>query len=392
MKILFLSRWFPFPPSNGSKLRIYHLIRGLAQQHEVTLISFTEGGDGEPEIEEFKKYCARIYTVPWKKFDPNQVSSKLDFLSLTPRLVQKTYSTEIEQHILSELNSGEYAAIIASQFDMAMYAAVFENTPALYEEAEIGTYYDQYIHAPTLSTRLRHWLTWWKHKRYIRSLMDDFAACTVVSKAERDLMQSAQLDSTPITVLPNCVDVASYATFHREPEANTLVFTGSFTYAPNYEAMVWFTGQVLPILHREVPDLIIRITGEHARHELPYLKQVEILGFVQDIRPLVARSYISLAPIHHGGGTRIKILEAMALKTPVVATSKGAEGLDVNHEEHLLIADTPQEFSQACLRLLHDRGLRQHLTRNAYQLVKTKYNWPAVIPDFLDLVEMISRN
>lgn len=392
MKVLFLSRWYPYPPTNGSKLRIYNLIRGLARQHELTLISFTDPGAGAPDTTGLQPFCKQVYTAPWKKFNPADARSKLGLLSLTPRLVQDTYSREIERYIQQELHRQDYDVIIASQFDMAMYAPLFGNVPALYEEAELGTYYDQYAQAASPSTRLRYWLTWWKHKRYVRLLLDDYAACTVVSADERQMLQRVHPGYEEIKILPNCVDVPAYEAVRCEPEANTMVFTGSFHYQPNFEAMHWFTGQVLPKVMAEIPDATVRITGDHAGLSLPNSNQVELLGFVDDIKPVVARAWVSLAPIHQGGGTRLKILEAMALHTPVISTSKGAEGLDARHGEHLLIADTPEAFGQACIQLLQDRGLHDELARNAFQLVKTRYNWQAVIPDFLNLLDKISKN
>jgi glycosyltransferase involved in cell wall biosynthesis len=113
---------------------------------------------------------------------------------------------------------------------------------------------------------------------------------------------------------------------------------------------------------------------------------------VPDVRPLIASATVSVAPILTGGGSRLKILEAMALRTPVVATSKGAEGLDVQHGEHLLIADTPDEFAKATLNLIRQSELRDHLCENAYQLVREKYNWEAVLPEFLQIVDRVGAN
>jgi glycosyltransferase involved in cell wall biosynthesis len=105
----------------------------------------------------------------------------------------------------------------------------------------------------------------------------------------------------------------------------------------------------------------------------------------------VASSWISLAPIHTGGGTRLKILEAMGLRTPVVATTKGAEGLEVQSGEHLLMADTPEDFAKTIVELCHNRGLRRLLTDNAYDLVRKRYDWPVILPQFLELVEKVGR-
>jgi len=107
------------------------------------------------------------------------------------------------------------------------------------------------------------------------------------------------------------------------------------------------------------------------------------------VRPLIASAWASIAPLQQGGGTRLKILEALALQTPVVATSKGAEGLDARHDEHLLIADAPDEFANQVVRLLQDPALRQRLAANGARLVSEQYDWANVMPRFLNLVEQI---
>jgi glycosyltransferase involved in cell wall biosynthesis len=118
---------------------------------------------------------------------------------------------------------------------------------------------------------------------------------------------------------------------------------------------------------------------------------VILAGYVENVRSLIARSWVSIAPLFNGGGTRLKILEAMALGTPVVATTKGAEGLDLQSEEHLLIADTPEAFAQQILRLLNGPSLRNRPAENAYPLIREKYDWAIVMPRFLNLVETISN-
>jgi glycosyltransferase involved in cell wall biosynthesis len=131
------------------------------------------------------------------------------------------------------------------------------------------------------------------------------------------------------------------------------------------------------------------ITGENEGVSLPAAENVTMTGFVEDVRPLIASAWISLAPLRVGGGTRLKILEAMALGTPVVATSKGAEGLQATNGEHLLAADTPVEFAGAVLRLLQDRKMCRKLADNSCQLVRQQYDWAIIMPEFLKLVEEV---
>ena len=156
--------------------------------------------------------------------------------------------------------------------------------------------------------------------------------------------------------------------------------------------MQWFTGQVLPLVREVNPGVELTITGNHGGKKLPCDQNVNLIGYINDIRPLIASSWISIAPIFSGGGTRLKILEAFGLQTPVIATSKGAEGLEVQHEEHLLIADSAESFAKETIRLLNNADLRQELVSKAYKLVQEKYDWSVILPKFLAMVEKAALN
>lgn len=390
MKILFLSRWYPYPPNNGSKLRIFNVLRGLARHHEISLLSFADQTDPDLSAPPLRALCPEIEVVPWKPFQPESRRARLGFLSLTPRSMIDTFSPEMAQSIEGLLSARSFDLVITSQIAMASYGQYLRGLPALFEEVELGVLYEQFAHATSPRQRFRYGLTWAKHRRYLSRLLRHFKACTVVSEQERALLARSAPDHQAIEVIPNCVDLEGYDDVRETPEPNTLIFTGSFGYFANYEAMRWFLQAVYPRLQAEVPDVRLAITGDHANLPLPPADNVTLTGFVDDVRPLIARSWISLAPILVGGGTRLKILEAMALRTPVVATSKGAEGLDARHDEHLLIADTPEAFAEAVLRLLKEPGLRQRLAGNAYELVREQYDWAVAIPRFLNLVERIA--
>jgi len=240
--------------------------------------------------------------------------------------------------------------------------------------------------------RLRHALTWFKLRSYFSRLLRAFQACTVASEQERHLLKNVFPSyKKEIEVIPNCVDVQAYENIHADTKLNQLVFTGSFRYHTNYEAMVWFVRDVFPRILRESPQTQLVITGDHAGLPLPPTTNVTLAGYVEDIGALIAASAVSLAPLWSGGGTRLKILEAMAIGTPVVATSKGAEGLDAKTGEHLFVTDSADQFADYVLQLLRERDLWHHLATNAKQLVQEKYDWGVVLPRFLGIVEQISR-
>lgn len=388
-RILFLSRWFPFPPDNGSKIRINNLLQGLASKHEITLLSFADQPSTNLDLATARTICGDVHVVPWKPYNPQNVRARFGFLSLTPRSILDTWSSEMEQRIRQILSAKKYDLIIASQLGAADYAPAFGGLPALFEEPEVGLLYEQFANAKSVRNRIRHGLTWAKHRRYVAGLLRYFRACTVVSEPERQLLQRCAPERGSIEVIPNCIHLNDYRDVCAQVQPNTLVFAGSFRYFANHDAMTWFLRHVYPRIQAQVPAVRLTITGDHANLPLPPAENVTLTGFVPDVRPMIASSWASLAPIWQGGGTRLKILEAMALRTPVVATSKGAEGIDVKHDEHLLIADSPEDFSQQVVRLIQEPPLRQRLADNAYNLVRDKYDWAVVMPRFLNLIDCI---
>ncbi|MFO7680705.1 MAG: glycosyltransferase [Chloroflexota bacterium] len=387
MRILFLSDWFPDPPNNGSKLRIINLLRALAQRHEVTLLSFRDEPQGNLSFSELQTLCQQIETVPANPFIPESWRARRGYFSLTPRSVLAVRSAEMEKRIGELLGNGRFDLIIASQLGSADYSDCFQGVPALLEEVEVALLLERFNQAATLWDRARHGLTWAKQKHYLHGLLADFRACTVVSEREKELLAEVAPDFQNVEVIPNCINLSDYTAIRETPKPGSLIFTGSFRYRANYGAMTWFLQDIYPLIQAEEPGVQLTITGDHANLPLPAGKNVTLTGFVDDILPFIASSWISVVPLKVGGGTRLKILEAMALRTPVVSTTKGAEGLDAHHEEHLLIADTPKEYAEAVLRLLHEPALRQRLAHNAFQFVSKNYDCAATNSRFLELVD-----
>lgn len=390
MKILFLSRWFPYPPHNGSALRIYNLLRGLSRHYEISLISLIDQAINEPPVE-LERICADIQVAQYKPYVPTSARAMLGMLSATPRAAVDTFVPRMAELIRQKLDTGGYDLVLASQWNTAAYWRFFMGMPALFEEVELGVFETKRAQAPTVFHRLRHELPLMKLRHYLRRVLPHFGACTVVSDAEAALLGRMVPSYHKVEVVPNCVSVTDYLDVRANPQANTMIFAGSLRYFPNHDAMDWFIREAWPQIEAKVPDARLTITGDLAGLQFPAANNVTMTGFVEDVWPLVASSWISLAPIRVGGGTRLKILEAMALRTPVVSTSKGAEGLCVRADEHLLIADTAKDFAEAVVRLLKDADLRRRLTESAYQLVRERYDWEVIMPGFVRIVERVAR-
>ena len=388
MNILFLSGWYPYPPDNGSKLRIYNLIRGLAQRHEVTLISFASRlPDATPR--ELAAVCSTVHVVPQREYHPTSARALFGFFSPKPRVVVDIYQPEMAERIREAIARNRFDLIVASQWETAAYYQAFADTPAIFEEVELGVFDSKRAQAPTPLHRLRHELPLLKLRAYLARMLQRFGACTVVSESERQLLQRVVPRYPSVRVIPNGIDLRDYADVRCPPVPNTLIFTGAFRYFANHDAMQWFLSEAYPRIQANIPEVSLTITGDHADKPLPAARNVTLTGFVDDVRPHVASAWASVAPIRVGGGTRLKILEAMALRTPVVATSKGAEGLGARHDEHLLFADTGPDFADAVIRLLKDPELRRRIADGGYRLVSEKFEWSAIMPRVLSLADEV---
>lgn len=392
MRILFLATWFPYPPDNGSKLRAYYLLRGLAERHQVTLLSFAFATAQPNAPGELRDWCREIRVAPVDPFALNRAGSLRTFLS--PRPVASRPVPAMRQLAAQALRAQPYDAVIASTGMMIDYALQAPpGTVKVLEEHNAMTRWawERYQEGRGAVERARRWLSWRKGRWYEARTYPRFDLLTMVSAADRQAAVDAAGRRGPrVEVVPNGVDCAHNRPGLVPPQPASLVFNGSLTYSANYDAMQWFLVEVWPRIRAQAPKATLAITGSTEGVDLAGLAldgSVTLLGYVEDVRIPVAGAAVAVAPIRQGGGTRLKILEAMALGTPVVATSKGAEGLDVADGEHLLLADDPQRFADAVLRLLADDVLAARLRRNARQLVEERYDWDAIGRRFAALVE-----
>ncbi len=378
MRVLFLSGWFPYPPDNGSKIRVFNLIKELSRRHEITLLSFAQEPVTREHLTKMESYCQSVQAVPYLEFEPERLRAVFGFLSSRPRSVVDTYNSDMEALVKEVGGRNSFDVVVASQLRSAPYALLLRQRPRIFEEVELTVIREQFTTQRNVLSRARFGLTWWKLSRFMGGLLHEFDGCTVVSRPERDNVLKVAPGYRPIAIVPNGVDLDFCRGDLGPPEPDTLVFTGVLTYDANFDAMDFFLGEIFPLVRAQRPGVTLRITGRTdgvAVERLPLGEGVVFTGYLDEIRPCVARSWACVAPLRIGGGTRLKILEAMALGTPVVSTSKGAEGLQVTPGENILIADTPTGFAEAILRLLGDGALRAKLAENGRQLVSEKYDW-----------------
>ncbi len=388
MNILFLSRWYPDPPDNGSKIRALNLLRALCDRHRITLISFFNPEETVASHSYPSPRPEEILVTPYRGFDRRSPRAQRGYLSSRPRWIVDTHSPQMASLIRRTVDKGRFDLVIASQTEMASYYRCFDGIPAIFEEVELGSFHPPDPGNRYLPHNIRIRLRWFKHRRFLADLLRHFRSCTVVSNIERAMLAEAVPGYSSVHVIPNSIDVESYrARPPVERVRNTMIFAGSLRYSANLDAMTWFLNHVYPIILGRQKGVRLTITGDPGSAKLSEMQNVVQAGRVENIRELVSSASVSIAPIRTGGGTRLKILEAFALGTPVVATTKAAEGLDVQNGTHLLLADTPEDFAGSTIDLLQQPDRAVKIADNALDLVRSRYNWDTHSKFFLQLVD-----
>jgi polysaccharide biosynthesis protein PslH len=381
MRILFLSRWYPSPADNGSKIRIANLLKGICRQHEVTFLSFADPSDGPGKSPQPFEGPREIRTCEFREFNPRSFRALSGFLSPVPRYLIDTYNPSMDRLIRETVARTRFDVVVASQLTMASYHSAFQGIPAILEEAELAMFQPDLDAGAGSLVVLRRRLTWAKHRRYVAGVLKHFRLCTVASEPEQKLVSATAPGGVPVYVVPNFIHTEQYHSPSPDARfANSLIFTGSLRFGPNHDAVSWFVQEVFPKIQRKVSGVRFTVTGDPGSLPRPEAPGVFYTGRVEDVRTVMANSTVSVVPIRHGGGTRLKILEAMAMGMPVVTTSKGVEGIEARNGEHILVADTPNEFAVATTRLLLNPDYARKLADAARKLVQSQYDSRAVLP------------
>lgn len=395
MKILFLSRWFPHPPDNGARIRVFSILKGLARKHRVDLISFIEAPPAPESCAVLREFLGEVLTVPYRGFQPGKLTALAGFFSPTPRSLLDTYSRAMADAVSRLALKERYDLVIASELDMAPYARLVSGAWKVLEELEVTKIARRALDESHPLRRLRYQLTWWKLSRYLGHLLEEFDGCTVVSEPEREVVVRCAPQLKHMAVIPNGVDLSFYQPAdEKETEPESLIFTGAVSYRVNFEGLEYFTREIYPLILAERPGAHLYVTGKTDPAPLERLnlrEKVVFTGYLADLRPVLRKACVNVVPLLTGGGTRLKILEGWAAGTPIVSTSRGAEGLAFEDGRHLLLADQPGQFARAVLRVFSDPVLRASLRENGRALVETHYGWNAIV-DRLDdfLIEVSS--
>ncbi len=375
MRVLCVSSWFPYPPDNGSKRRAFSLIRELASRHSITLLSFAEPGEAERGARGLGPFCRIGGVVGGNPARAPQQLPAIALLSSWPRSFGAGYSSEMQALVDAMLPDHE--AVVAFQAGASLYLLNRQQIPSVFDEPEVTVLRERFLHERRLLPRARRALTWWKFSRFIRRLVLTADRTSVVSALERDQLVELGCPVDRLAVVPNGADLSDERQPH-DVDRDTLIYTGALTYSANFDAVRWFLGEIWPLVLKDRPRAGFVVTGATEGVQvdmLPPAPQVTFTGYLDDVGPVLTRAAACIVPLRTGGGTRVKIVEALASGTPVVATTKAVEGLAVTNDTDVLLGDTPVELAAQIHRLLNDPALAARLSANGRALVATRYTW-----------------
>ncbi len=417
-RILVLTPQLPVPPqaltgtSQGTTIRNYHLIAGLARRHTVDLISFVApgdpavpaGGGSSVALDTLHSLCGRVILAP-QPVRGLLLRARDTLIRRQPDMALRLESALMRQkiaHLLQEA-AGPYDVIQVEGLEMAPYVFSEGDSLGALSSARSRplTVFDDHnaeyvLQQRAFLTDIRHprrWIAaaysfvqWQKLTAYERKVCRAADRVVAVSEADGAALQRL-VPGLSVTVVPNGVDLEFLRPGVVPPPADmrqpALVFTGKMDYRPNVDAVLWFAEAVLPLIQAEVPAAHFYVVGQQPHPRLASLARhpaITLTGRVPDVRPYIAGAGVYVVPLRIGGGTRLKVLEAMAMGQAIVSTRLGCDGFAFQDGREVLFADQPAEFADKVIRLVRDPQAAAQLGERARAYVTAHFGWEAILP------------
>ncbi len=402
MKVLLLTPQLPYPPHQGTSLRNFHIIRGLAQACEVSLLSFLEPGQTavSTQITPLAELCQQIETIPVPQ---RSMAKRLQQLVSTrrPDIAHRLFSPAFNSKLLQMLQADAFDVVQIEGIELARYLPTIRHaspgSKIVFDDHNAETELQRRNFLTDLC-QPRRWVAAAYSAEQVRRLRKfERWACqqadwvTAVSHPDKIHLEKLTDGKTLITVIPNSLDVPQFQLEEAELIPSDIVFSGKMDYRPNVDAVLWFVAEVWPMIRRERPSTTFTIVGQKPHARLAHLQNkpgITLTGWVDRVEPYLAGAKVFVLPFRVGSGTRLKLIEAMAAGKALVSTAVGAEGFPVQHNRELLLVDDGVGMGTAVLHLLDHPEERQRLGQAAQQFAR-QYDWRVVVPEFVEIYRKI---
>ncbi|MEK7154998.1 MAG: glycosyltransferase family 4 protein [Patescibacteria group bacterium] len=383
MKILMLTPYLPYPPSTGGHVRSYNLIKRLARHHEITLVCFTRDHNTPDQVSHMEKYCKKVLVFERGKAWTIPNVFRTGF-SLYPFLVMIYYTPEIRAKLAEEVRTGNYDLIHAETFYVLPYLPPTSLPTVLVEQTIMSRVFKHYVDTESLwflrplllidVAKINFWEKYyWKKSNRLIAVSEEDAV--IMKRMVKDLK---------VEVVPNGVGEAFANTPVKTHYNHTILYMGNYKWMQNWEAARILAKDVFPLIKKKLSGAKLTITGQFPTPELKDLqnKDIKVVELEDSDQEGVVKAYqnagLLIAPIYGPGGTRLKILAAMASMIPVVTTPIGAEGYGAKDGESILIGKTPEEIALKAIKVLTDKKLYAKIASNARKLVDVNFSWEPI--------------
>ena len=377
MNILFVSSLFPFPTDKGAKIRLLQLMRALSPRHKVSLFAFrSRDASSNPSLVSAPEDIT-MYPVSASRLE-RLISLTKAVGSSKPLQVLYCESRDARRKLRQVTRDNRFDFVIFHLLRMAEYAKEIKSPRVV---LDIGDAVSQYLKR-SMEFRRSFWergllgIEQRRVEKYERQRIPDFL-CTLVSSEVDKAVLGRMCPVDSMEVIPNAVDVQHLVPSNTDVFKVQIVFVGNFSYYPNVDAVLTFCRDVLPLVWKERPDLVFYAVGASPPKSVRALARdprIVVTGTVPDIRAHLKLGSVFVCPVRFGGGTKFKVLEAMAMGLPVVSTPVGSEGIDVSDGEELFVARNAQDFAQRVLQLATDQYLNRKMGSAARRTMELKYD------------------
>ncbi len=385
MKILMLTPYLPFPPASGGQIRSLNLLRYLSRKNDITLISLYKNDKEKLYSSHLESFCKKIYLCK-RAEKPWQLNNVLhSVFSLIPFLIVRNYSVEARKTIEKLLDEETFDIIHAETFYIMPHIPKTKIPVLLVEQTIEYQVYQHFVHSFPWFIRPFFYSDILKLKYWEKFYWKKAELVAAVSEADEKIIH-ADAPLIKSVIIPNGAgdEMFVHRLHTKKTGTPSILFMGNFSWLQNTEAAEYLIEKIYPLLKNRIHDISIIIAGQsvNSKIKIPTDKSIKLIDIAPDdgdaVKKLYSDATLFIAPIFGPGGTRLKILAAMASGLPVIATKTGIQGLNLKDKEHVLIADTPDDFVEKITQILSDAQLYNRLRSNAYQRTHEQYSWPSI--------------
>jgi glycosyltransferase involved in cell wall biosynthesis len=380
MRVLLLTQVLPYPADSGPKVKTLNVIKSLAANHEITLASFVRGDQTEA-CRRLEQWCAAVHSVPIERAWPGELWYGAASLATRQPFTMRRDRRVAMHALVARLSAAQRFDIVhADQLNMAQYATSLHGVRKVLDAHNaLWRLFERMWRLQPAGPR--KWLLareWPLLKSYEGEMCRSFDAILTVSREDGEALEEAAGRELPLHTIPITVATADCRVLPRPEQPTRIVHIGTMYWPPNIDAVNWFVETIWPAIRLACPGVTFDVVGAQPPAQITRLGHagsgINVTGYIADTMPYLEHAAVFVVPLRAGSGMRVKILTALAHGVPVVTTSLGCEGLKVTNEHDVLIADTPEQFSTAVVRLLNDRDLASRLASNGRRLVESQYD------------------